>query len=51
VPGTLGRRDFTGGSKTPLDDRSTSMTDLLFVVLAVAFFVLAAVVVKGVERL
>jgi hypothetical protein len=33
------------------DDWSLSMDDLVFVVLALAFFALAALIVKGVERL
>jgi hypothetical protein len=36
---------------SPLDDWSPSVSDLVFVVFTVAFFAVAALVVKGVERL
>jgi hypothetical protein len=35
----------------PLDDWSSAMSDLVFVILSVAFFALTALVVRGVERL
>jgi hypothetical protein len=35
----------------PPDDWSPCMSDLVFVILTVAFFALASLIVKGVERL
>jgi hypothetical protein len=37
--------------KPPDDWSATKMSDLLFVILTGAFFALAALIVKGVERL
>jgi hypothetical protein len=37
--------------KWPPDDWSSFMSDLGFVILTVAFFALASLIVKGVERL
>jgi hypothetical protein len=46
-------RDFPSWAPSkPLDDwSSTKMSDLVFVILTVAFFALAALILKGVERL
>ena len=35
----------------PPDDWSSCMSDLVFVILTAAFFALASLIVKGVERL
>jgi hypothetical protein len=37
--------------KRPPDDWSPCMSDLVFVILTVAFFALASLILKGVERL
>jgi hypothetical protein len=49
--GRWARRDFTGDRNRSPDVWSRWMDDLVFVLLTVAFFAVAALVVKGVERL
>jgi len=44
-------RDSPSGRQKPPDDWSPCMSDLVFVILTGAFFALASLIVKGVERL